>query len=162
MPSAGGFSIDGNVNFYDIDPFNDPYHGTVPDPAVPTPTSDEDYGDETCGPCRPKCFKKEECITKLKGTITTYDDHIVVTSDWRDMILARSDYYLDRLSGLTDFDGFVARLMVPQAKMYKDTEASGEFIAQTLFFIDSRHEIYADMGVRFPVVALDQGQAQIH
>lgn len=86
--------------------------------------------------------------------VVTYDDHIELRSSALNLTLARSDYYLDRLSDLTDFDGFIARSLVPQAKMYKDTGASGKFIAQTLFFIDSKNEIYANMGVKFPPTVL--------
>ena len=59
MRSNTTASLTGNVNFYNVDPFNNPLRPVVASSA--TKTTLVPSNDDTCNPCNPKCYDATGC-----------------------------------------------------------------------------------------------------
>ena len=69
-------SIDANVNFYNIDPFNSPYHPFNATTSAPPVIANDDSND--CLPCQPECYDKTGCQAIVEKYVKVYDDKIVI------------------------------------------------------------------------------------
>ena len=167
--------IKGNVNYYNIDQFNNPF---LPKPDItvikpepedppeptptPAPTPDPDDPDaDQCNPCNPngECFSREECIIWSRTYVQPYDDHVWLNISNTQMAFARTDYYYKHLDDMPDFQGFFPRTYLPQTKLYRSLDNSWEKV--TLFFIDSKQEIFTGVGLNFPVCRLYERDMQL-
>ena len=85
---------------------------------------DDPEPDPDCYVCDPRdlsCFNATLCQKELEKYFQVFDDKILInmtpkyTTDTNQtwFPLMRSAYFLDKLEGLGDFDGFFARSFVP-------------------------------------------------
>ena len=114
-------SMDGNVNFYSINRFESPFH-----PVVTIDTSNETNDDDDCEThCNygTDCWDHVKCSLELSEYIEIYDDKLLLIIDEDTTIpFMRTNYYMSKLKGLDDFNGFFGRTFLPQAKIYKKDE----------------------------------------
>ena len=82
---------------------------------APTTLPNYDNNDRNCQPCKIECFDFEACKKWFDDRVTKYDDHVEITkSDGsKSYVLARTQYYYDRLNDLPEFWGFFPRTFLP-------------------------------------------------
>lgn len=117
-------SIKGNVNFYNINQWDNPYNPSsdatitpsVQLEDVPDVDPDVDPDDKTSFKyCKPKSWDATECQDYFKSHFWIYPDHVYFnTSSAGELALVRTKYYNERLEGLEGFWGFFPRTYLPQ------------------------------------------------
>lgn len=101
MAKNGTSLVSADVNYYAIDPWNNPFiviNDTETDDDDPIVIEEDEL--KLC----PPLFEGETVIRKC-------DDHLVIAGSSFPII--RVSYYNERLTGLTGFSGFVPRWYIP-------------------------------------------------
>ena len=105
--------LKGNVNFYNINQFDNPFHPTVEQDPQQAAASD-------CQPCQSACFNRTECIEQVSKFVQVHESSIEIINGNFSMSLLRTDYFMDRLGGLEGYNGFFPRVLLPAVKMYNN------------------------------------------
>ena len=159
----------GNINWYSVDPFCNPFNYTMqeydlsnPDCKHPTPFWAEPPPDPM----------QEEHDSTARDTFTAdpppkpaaydnwtpYDDHVLYydSASGSSFSLVRTQYFLDRLSTLNaTFDGFFPRWILPGTELRGGLFSSGPTSTQTSMFIDTQLEVYVGVGHGFAPTVLN-------
>ena len=137
--------IDGDMNFYEVNPFNSPFTVVPDEPLNITVVSGPTPPPIPPGPYLPDWFP-----------VHFYHDHISIEGD---INIMRTRYFFNRLDGLESFDGFVARWYIPGTDML--FEATNTTAVITVLIIDTAHEIQVGVGYHWKPVVLGSDQMQV-
>lgn len=127
-----------NKNPYAVDPFTDPWETnyTIPNDTQPLDSLGIPGENETA--------------------LKIYQDHIYIADS---IPIMRTPYFTERLSNLTEFDGFVGRWYFPGEKLVSQETNTSAIV--TALVIDTANEISVGVGYDWPPVVLGEQEMQL-